>query len=168
MRIYYEDAQVCVSSAGLRTHGRRYRLGDVEHAWRAGRPEVGRRAAAAASMALGAVLAQLLFALVGRWVLTGGHVHLTMAVLIVCTAARVLAGATVLDAVEDVRRYGHRLELWARIAGMPVLLLSTDDAIRYGQICRALVRALDNRHHVRRTGPVRRRTLCPAGAALRR
>jgi hypothetical protein len=70
--------------------------------------------------------------------------------LLLRAVARMIAGATALNAVENIRRYRRHLELWAVISGAQTLLLDTDDAIMHGQVCRALGRALDDRDQRRR------------------
>ncbi|MEV4704358.1 DUF6232 family protein [Actinoplanes sp. NPDC049316] len=150
MRIYYHDPGVCVSSAAFSVPGFRYPLDDIERVWRVRRRALGRRSLAAAALLTGAGLAQVGICLAGRWILGGRGLALVVAALVVVRAmARLITGAVAVNAVEDLRRYGRRLELWAGIQGTPVLLVSTDDAIRHGRICRALARALGDRADMR-------------------
>jgi hypothetical protein len=53
----------------------------------------------------------------------------------------VLAIEAGLRAIEDIRGHSRHLELWASVRGRPILLLHTDDADRFGRVCRALTRA---------------------------
>jgi hypothetical protein len=88
------------------------------------------------------------------WVWAVRGLLLIAALLLVRVIAHLAAGSKGLQAVEDMRRYGRRLQLWIRVARVPILVLSTDDAIRYGQVCRALTRAL-NDHDAARPAPGR-------------
>jgi hypothetical protein len=145
MRIYYQDSEVSITPSGFRINGRAYPLRDIERAWRHSRRQLGGKVRRAVALLAVVVLIQVVLVLVGRWVLaltSGGMVLVAGLVLFVRWMIHLAAGAPALNAVEDLRRFGSRLELWAVVAGDEVLLLSTDDAIRYGQVCRALARAL--------------------------
>jgi hypothetical protein len=145
MRVYYQDAQICVASSGVWVGDQRYPLCDIESAWRAGRRRPGRRVVVAAALLVIIVAAELSVGVLGWWVIPGGGVLLLATILLVHVIARVAGAARALQAMEDIRQYGRHLELWATISRTPVLLVETDDAIRYGQICRALTRALNAR-----------------------
>jgi hypothetical protein len=145
MRVYYQDSEVCITPSGFQVSGRAYPLRDIERAWRLRRRALGSKVRSAGSVLAVVVLIQVVLVLVGRWVLaltSGGMVLVAGVVLFVRWMIHLAAGAPALNAVEDLRRFGSRLELWAVVAGDEVLLLSTDDAIRHGQVCRALARAL--------------------------
>jgi hypothetical protein len=156
MRLYYQDERVRITSTAVWVDGRRYRLRELERVWRQGLPVVGRR------MLFGVIL--LLFALLaktatgcGRWSEDGGDsgqswmgaaivgLLVLAAALLVVGVFGLLTSAVALRGIEDIRRYGRRLELWASVRGRPVLLVRTDDAIRYGRVRRALIRALNDR-----------------------
>ena len=146
MRTYYEDAQIRVSSSVCSVGARHYPIGDIEWAWRVGHRRVGRRAAFAIALLLlcsGVQLACVLAA--GRWPPADSLTLTMVAILVIRATVRLLTAPAAIHAVEDLRRYGRRWELWAIVAGCPVLLLHTDDAIRHGQVCRALARALTSR-----------------------
>jgi hypothetical protein len=149
MRVYYRDAQICVASSAVWVSGRRYPLCDIDHAWRSRRHHAGRRLVIAASLLPLIVVAELSVGVIGWWVIPTSGVLLIAAILLVHVVARLAGAATALHAVEDIRRYGRQLELWASIDDAPVLLFRTDDALRYGQVCRALTRALNARDRAR-------------------
>jgi hypothetical protein len=151
VRIYYRDSDVCITSSAFWVRGQGYRLRDIERAWRVRRRTVGRRAVAAALMLAIVVLSQIALLMIGGWVWAGSGIALgAVTVLLLRAVARMIAGATALNAVENIRRYRRRLELWAVVSGVRTLLLDTDDAIVHGQVCRALGRALDDRDQRRR------------------
>jgi uncharacterized protein DUF6232 len=155
MRVYYQDSEVCITPAVFRGGGRTYPLRDIERAWRVRRRALGGKVKSAGSVLLIVVLIQVVLVLVGRWVLaltSGGMVLVAGVVLFVRWMIHLAAGAPALNAVEDLRRYGSRLELWAVVGGADVLLLRTDDAIRHGQVCRALARALADERRRGRNG----------------
>ncbi|GAA4715679.1 DUF6232 family protein [Phytohabitans rumicis] len=129
MRIFYDDGDVRVTSAAIWVRGHRYRLVEMDRIWRQTSAAVGRRAARGLAVLATAMLAKLAVGAFG--VLAG-------------LALSSPVTAVALSGLEDVRRYGRRLELWASVGDLPVLLLATDDAIRYGQVCRSLVRAMDD------------------------
>jgi len=154
MITYYRDADVLVTSTGVRMGGRDYRLGEFAQVWhKRGRRSWGAvagRGALALAIgipvligALGVLLAVLIDArLSTALALAGGGVLIGM-------AAAPLADV-LLEAVDRSYDRGSRsLEIWGRVRGADVLLLRTDNAQRFGQIYRALQRALEG-------GPVRR------------
>jgi hypothetical protein len=150
MRVYYQDAEICVASTGVWVDGRHYPLFVIESAWRARHRHIGRRMLIAVALLPLVVLAELSVGLVGWWVIPTSGVVVLAAVLLVHVIARLAGAATALQAIENIRQYGRRLELWASVSDSPVLLLRTDDALRYGRVCRALTRALNARDHARR------------------
>ena len=149
MITYYRDRDVLVTSSGIRTGGRDYRLADLAELWH----RQGRRSwsAVAGRSALG--IAMIIPLVVGA---TGVLVALVIDASTATTVA--LAGGGVLVGLaaaplSDIllefvdRSYdkgSRRREIWARIRGADVLLLDTDNAQRFGQIYRALQRALDH------------------------
>ncbi|GIF02649.1 DUF6232 family protein [Actinoplanes siamensis] len=145
MRIYYQDADITVAASGVEVGGRRYPLAEIEGAWRQARRAVGRRVLTSLAVLLVVLAAEVLIVLLTRWVWAGRTLAVVAAALLVRVVAQLMAGTSALQAVEDIRRYGRSRELWVSVAHAPVLLICTDDAIRYGQVCRALTRALDDR-----------------------
>ncbi|WP_436534405.1 DUF6232 family protein [Actinoplanes sp. HUAS TT8] len=144
MRIYYQDADITVAASGVEVHGRAYPLGQIEEAWRGGRRTAGRKALLAWAILLVAIVVEGAVWWTTRWIWAGRGLLLVAAILLVRVIAHLAAGSSGLQAMEDIRRYGRRQELWISVARAPVRVLSTDDAIRYGQVCRALTRALDD------------------------
>jgi hypothetical protein len=61
-----------------------------------------------------------------------------------------LAAAPLMDLVleffdRSYARGAHRYQIWGSLRGAPVLLLETDDALRFGQTYRAIERAMERR-----------------------
>jgi hypothetical protein len=78
-------------------------------------------------------------------------ISLTNRFAIVLIAALLgLAAAPLMDLILEYfdRSYAkgaHRYEIWATWRGAPVLLLETDDALRFGQTYRAIERVIEQR-----------------------
>jgi hypothetical protein len=145
---YYRDPDVLVTSAGVRMSGRDYRLDDLAQIWH----ERGRRdwSAVAGRGALGAVMiTPILVGALG--VLLAVLIHASVSTTIALVGGGILIGLVaapladvLLEQVDrSYDRGSHRLEIWGRIRGTDVLLLRTADRRRFGQIYRALQRALD-------------------------
>jgi hypothetical protein len=145
---YYRDREVLVTSAGVRIGGRAYRLGDFGQVWH----QRGRRSwgAAAARGALGlAMLAPVVVGVLG--IAVALIVHASPATTIALIGGGILVGLAaapladvLLERVDRSYDRGNRcLEIWGRVGGRDVVLLRTDNAQRFGQIYRALQRALD-------------------------
>jgi hypothetical protein len=149
MITYYRDADVLVTSSGVRMGGRDYRLGEFARVWhRRGRRSwsavAGRGALGLAMIipvlvgALGILVALLIDAATATTIaLAGGG-------LLVGLAAAPLADVLLEFIDRSYDRGSRRLEIWAQVRGASVLLLTTDNAQRFGQIYRALQRALDH------------------------
>jgi Family of unknown function (DUF6232) len=145
---YYRDSDVLVSSGEIRMGGRRYRLGDLARIWhRRGTRSWG---AAAGRGVLG--LAMLIPIVVGALgVGIALVVHASPATTIALIGGGILVGLAtapladvLLERVDRSYDRGSRcLEIWGRVRGRDVLLLRTDNAQRFGQIYRALQRALE-------------------------
>jgi hypothetical protein len=154
MITYYRDRDVLITSTGVRISGHEWGLAELAQVWhrrsRRSWSRVAGRGAMAAAMtiplsigAIGVLLALLLHTSAGTTVaLVGGGVLIG---LIAVPLADLL-----LERVDRSYDRGSRdLEIWARVRGSDVLLLSTDNRQRFGQIYRALQRALEG-------GPVKR------------
>jgi hypothetical protein len=148
MITYYRDRDVRITSAGVRLAGHEWALDELTQVWhRRGRRRWGKvagRGALAVAMtiplgigAIGVLLALALRASPGTTVaLVGGGI---LVGLIAMPLADVL-----LERVDRSYDHGsHDLEIWARVRGADVLLLATDNRQRFGQIYRALQRALE-------------------------
>ena len=148
---YYRDSDVLVSSTGIRMGGRGYRLGDVARIWhRRGTRSWG---AAAGRGVLGlAMLVPIVVGALGVGVALA--VHASAATTIALIGGGILLGFAaapladvLLEWVDRSYDRGNRgLEIWGRTRRGDVLLLRTDNAQRFGQIYRALQRALDTDH----------------------
>jgi len=145
---YYRDPDVLVTSTGVRIGGRDYRLSDFRQVWHTR----GRRSwsAVAGRGALG--LAMIIPVLVGvLGVMVALVIDASTAMTIALAGGGVLIGLAaapladvLLEFVDrSYDRGSRRLEIWAKVRGSDVLLLATDNAQRFGQIYRALQRALD-------------------------
>jgi hypothetical protein len=155
MRTYYQDHQVHITSVAIWVDGRVYALAELGETWRRGGSVAGRRILVGVGVLLLAVVIRLatsyswwmggLRRQYQRW-LTAGMA--TSALVAFAALAVALVGAAAIEvglrAIEDIRGFGRHQELWARVHGYPVLLLRTNDAARFGQVRRALVRAMDD------------------------
>jgi hypothetical protein len=147
MTVYYRDPTVQVTSDAVRVAGRAYPLHELTRVWhrRGGRswPAVFGRGALGVAM-----LGPLVAAAIGIVVALRLDLSLGNTVAVVLAACLVgLAAAPVADFVlermdRSYARGTHRHEIWALWRGGPVLLLETGDALRFGQVYRALERAL--------------------------
>lgn len=148
MITYYRDAEVVVTSAGIRMNGRDYRLGELARVWH----QRGRRrwSGAAGRGALGlAMLAPIVLG--GLGIVIAFAVHASVSATIALIGGGLLLGLAgipladvLLDRVDRSYDRGSRLlEIWGRTRDGDVLLLRTDNAHRFGQIYRALTRALE-------------------------
>jgi hypothetical protein len=154
MITYYRDPDVLVTSTGIRMGGRNYRLDEFVQVWhkrgrRSWSAVAGRGALAVAILipilvgALGILVALLIDAeRSATLALAGGG-------LLVGLAAAPLADVLLEFVDRSYDRGSRSLEIWGRVRGSDVLLLRTANAQRFGQIYRALQRALEG-------GPVRR------------
>jgi hypothetical protein len=148
MTTYYRDQDVLVTSAGVRMGGRDYRLGEFDRVWHAaGRRRFG---GAAGRGALGLVmLSPLVLGGLAVAITVGAHASLTITLIgafagVALGLAAVPLADVLLDRVDRSYDKGsRRREIWGRVRGTDVLLLTTDDAQRFGRIYRALERALE-------------------------
>ncbi|MGC5317409.1 DUF6232 family protein [Micromonospora arida] len=159
MMTYYDDRSVQVTSTTVRVDGRSYKLADITMIWhrrgtRSWRVLVGRGAIGAALA--GPLVAAVLGIGVAVWL------HRSPTVTIAIVGASVLVGLAVGPVADflfehldrSYARGSRQLEMWARWRGQPVRLLRTGDALRFGQIYRAVQRAVE---HSQPAHPVTRR-----------
>lgn len=155
MITYYDDRGVRVTSASIEVAGRRYRLSELSGVWqrrggRSWRALAGRGALVAALCAPIAAAGLGIALAVRSDVSTRTAVTLVAVCLLVGFALGPLADL-LLDRMDRSYDRGTRdLQLWAEVQGRPVLLLHTRDALRFGQIRRAVQRALEARPPARR------------------
>ena len=148
MITYYRDRDVLVTSTGVRMAGREFRLGEFRQVWhKRGRRSwgtvAGRGALGAAMLipivvgALGILVALLIDASTSTTIaLLGGGILIGL-------AAAPLADVLLEHVDRSYDRGTRCLEIWGRVREGDVLLLRTDNAQRFGQIYRALQRALE-------------------------
>lgn len=148
MTEFYRDREVTVTTEAVRVDGRAYRIGELGRVWhRRGRRSWG--AVAGRGALGGAMLAPLVLAALGIAVGVSIDASVDTTVLLVGGAILVgLAAGPLADVLlehldRSYARGSRRLEIWADVRGTAVRLLSTDDALRFGQIYRALQRAVD-------------------------
>jgi hypothetical protein len=155
MITYYDDRAVRVTSDAIRVAGRSYPLRALTRVWH----ERGRRSwtAVAGRGALGiALLGPLVAAGIGIVVALSLHASATVTVAMVGGSILVgLAFGPLADYLlehldRSYARGSHPMEIWAVVGGRPTLLLQTSDALRFGQIYRALQRAVEGAPHAPR------------------
>lgn len=154
MVIYYDDRRVRVTSAELRVDGIAYRLDELTHVWhrrRAGTGTLSRQSARTVLMLVGGGLGLACFCVAStvlRARLWFRHDLMGLVLLVV----GFLVGAAVtwplwelmLSGMDRLHIHGvDTHELWVRRGDEDLLLLRTSDALRFGQIYRALGRALE-------------------------
>ena len=145
---YYRDSEVLVSSAGIRIGRRGYRLGEIARIWH----QRGRRrwgtAAGVGVLGLAMLTPIVVGALgIGVALVISASAATTIALIgggvLVGLAAAPLADVLLERVARTYDRGSRCLEIWGRIRGRDVLLMRTDNAQRFGQIYRAIQRALD-------------------------
>ncbi|MBB5869775.1 hypothetical protein F4553_003154 [Allocatelliglobosispora scoriae] len=156
MIVYYRDRHVEITSETLRLGDAAFRLPDLDYVWHAEgerdkaiRRRPLRRVAVAIALAMGGLLIAIgliyLLALVIGEGATVGRVLLPLAVVVVLIG---FAGPLVdkgMNVIDESHDRGSRVhEIWATIGGAEQLLLRVTDAQRFGQIYRALQRAIEN------------------------
>jgi type IV secretory pathway TrbD component len=154
MITFYDDRSVRVTSTAVQVDGRSYSLGEITVVWhrrgsRSWRVLVGRGAIGAALA--GPLVAAVLGIGVAVWL------HRSPTVTIAIVGASVLVGLAVGPVADflfehldrSYARGSRQLEIWARWRGQPVRLLRTGDALRFGQIYRAVQRAMEHTQPVR-------------------
>ncbi|MEV7328810.1 DUF6232 family protein [Micromonospora sp. NPDC093244] len=156
MITYYDDRSVQVTSTAVRVDGRSYPLAEITMVWhrrgtRSWRVLVGRGAIGAALA--GPLIAAVLGIAVAVWL------HRSPTVTIAIVGASVLVGLAVGPVADflfehldrSYARGSRQLEMWARWRGQPVRLLRTGDSLRFGQIYRAVQRAVEHTNPARPT-----------------
>ncbi|HEX5598439.1 MAG TPA: DUF6232 family protein [Micromonosporaceae bacterium] len=153
MTTFYDDRTVRITSEVIRVNGRAYPLPTLARIW----PEQGapRWGALAGRGVLGvALIAPLVAAAIGLGIAFQINAAAPIRIAIIGGCLLVgLATAPLADLLfeqldRSYARGTRELRLWAEFRGQPVLLLQTRDALRFGQIHRALRRALEQRQRV--------------------
>jgi Family of unknown function (DUF6232) len=150
---YYDDQAVRIDSSGIRVGDAWYPLWALTYVWhrRTGRMLHGAYMLGTRGGAV--VLALLLLIALGRAV---RHIHLdprqdTMLIaggiltVIVLGGLAAFAVEGLLHVVDRTHEHGRgRYQLWVRIDDTDQVIYSTTDATRFGQVYRALERAIEN------------------------
>ncbi|MEU4676095.1 DUF6232 family protein [Micromonospora sp. NPDC023737] len=148
MTTYYDDRSVQVTSTSIRVDDRIYPLAEISMVWhrrgsRSWRVLAGRGALGAAMA--GPLAAAVLGVGLALWL------DRSPTVTIAIVGASVLVGLAVGPVADflferldrSYARGSRQRELWVRWQGRPVLLLRTGDSLRFGQIYRAVQRAVE-------------------------
>lgn len=149
MVTYYSDKSVQITSDAIRVGGRAYPLRELARVWHR-RGERSWRAVAGRGALGAAMIGPLVAAAIGIVVALQLDVSTTVTIAIVGGSCLVgLAAGPAADFLlermdRSYARGAHSLEIWATWRGQPVLLLETGDALRFGQIYRALQRAVES------------------------
>lgn len=154
MTLYYQDDTVQVTSESIMVHGQTVRLPDVTYVWHA----KGRTTLALRGRKLGRGVLILLLSLPPLVALVcvlslawsaqdRGNWTLALIVLAACAVGALLLAPFLelpLNWLDRSYERGDRVhELWVQHRGQDVLLLTTPDALRFGQIYRAVQRAVE-------------------------
>ena len=150
---YYHDDAVHITSGGVQVGGARYPLSAITYVWhrRTGRLRHGVYMVASRTAALGVVVALLVGGgIAARNInLSGDQKTMLIAggilavVLIGGIAAFGVEG--MLELVDRTHEHGRGLhEIWVRCGDEETMIYSTTDSTRFGQIYRALQRAIEN------------------------
>lgn len=155
MTVYYRDDSVEVTSSRLQVDTAAYPISQLEYVWHTRSRFTSRGAARRLVRWLivtvltvpGVLLALFLIGL--PFIQVDGDLNLGVlalgvvacVVLAIALAPLLEVPLTVLDRIND--RGVEQHELWAQIVGEQVLLLQTHDATKFGQIYRAVQRAVE-------------------------
>ncbi len=148
MTTYYRDPEVLITSSGVRMSGRDFRLSDLLQVWYTRGARSWGVIAWRGALGLAILIPLLLGGLaVGLALLIDASAGDTVAMVIggiLLGLATVPVADLLLERVDRSYDRGSRnLEIWGRLPSGEVLLLRTGDAQRFGQIYRALQRALE-------------------------
>jgi len=148
MTIYYDDRAVRITSELIRVDGRAYPLAEVARVWHV-RSSRSWGTLAGRGALLAGLAGPLVAAAVGILIAVRLHTSATVTIAIVGASVLIgLAAAPLADYLlehvdRSYSRGAHQLEIWAQWRGRPVRLLTTGDALRFGQVYRALERAVE-------------------------
>nr|WP_246568992.1 DUF6232 family protein [Polymorphospora rubra] len=148
MITYYRDRGVQITSAAIRVGPRAYPLESLTRVWHERGPRNWRILAGRGAIAV-ALVCPLVAAALG--ILLAVSLNISVTATIAVVAGSVLVGLAVGPLADlllgrldrSYERGAYDLRIWADIGGVPVLLLHTADALRFGQVYRALQRALE-------------------------
>ncbi|WP_027644452.1 DUF6232 family protein [Salinispora oceanensis] len=148
MVTHYDDKSIRITSTTVQVMDRTFPLAEISAAWhhrgsRSWRVLAGRGAIGAAlAVPLVAAVAGIVLAL---WLSSSPTITIAIigASVLVGLAAGPVADFLFEHLDRSYARGSRRLEIWIRWQGRPMLLLATADALRFGQIYRALQRAIE-------------------------
>lgn len=151
---YYDDGSIRITSEALHVDGHAYPLRVLRRVWHQRGRRSWRRVAGRGALG-GALLVPVVAAVIGLVVAL--QIDASAAVMVALVGGSCLAGfaaAPLADVLlehmdRSYARGSRELQVWAEVQHHAVLLLQIDDAQRFGQIYRALQRAIE--------GPVARR-----------
>jgi hypothetical protein len=151
---YYDGSGVHIDSEGIRVGDDWYPLQALTYVWhrRTGRIRHGGYMLASRGGAVGLVVALIVMgALAARRVDLGSGSERTMLVAGGILAVIVLGGFAafaiewLLELVDRTHQFSHgRHEIWVRVDGADQMIYATSDLTRFGQVYRALQRAIEN------------------------
>jgi hypothetical protein len=149
MQVYYRDQTVEVTSTEIRVHDRMYRFDELTRIWhRRQAPSVravAGRGAWSMMLVLPVIAAVVSVVVAMRLdVTTSTRTTIVMVSILLGLGAALLLDPVLgkMDASFD--RGVHVHEIWAERDGVPIRMLQTRDALRFGRIYRALERALES------------------------
>jgi hypothetical protein len=148
MVTYYDDKSVQITSDAIRIGGRRYPLRELARVWHSKGARSWRAVAGRGAIGM-VLLGPLVAAAFGIVIALTLRTSLDVTIAIVGVSCLVGLGVGpladfMLERMDRSYARGSRsLEIWATWRGQQVLLLQTGDALRFGQIYRALQRALE-------------------------
>jgi Family of unknown function (DUF6232) len=149
MTTYYRDREVVITSTAARIGGREYRLDELARVWHRRGPRTWGAAAGRGALGL-AMLAPVVVGALGIAIALALHASTATTIALIGGGVLVgLAAAPLADVLLELvdRSYdrgSRNLEIWGRVDGRDALLLRTGNAQRFGQIYRALQRALES------------------------
>jgi hypothetical protein len=152
MVTYYRDKSVQITSETIRVSGRDYPLRELVRVWHTRGSRSWRAVAGRGALGV-AIIGPLVAAALGILVALQLRASVTVTIAIVGASCLVgLAVGPVADFVlehmdRSYARGSRQLAIWASWRGQSVMLLETSDALRFGQIYRALQRALESTPH---------------------
>ncbi|HZN73327.1 MAG TPA: DUF6232 family protein [Micromonosporaceae bacterium] len=157
MTTYYRDDRIQITSSALYIDGETYLLGDLMYVWHqrgaadlvATTRRISRWVLFLAAGLIGLACAAKTPALL-RLGIGGPDLLTRIAVVIAASFAALAIGwpvvELVLSGLDHVHLRGvHVQEIWADWRGHDILLLRSSDQLRFGQIYRALQRAMEHR-----------------------
>jgi hypothetical protein len=148
MTTYYRDPEVLITSSGVWMNGREFRLPELIQVWYTKGARSWGVIAWRGALGLTILLPLLVGALA---VLLAVLMDLSIGTTAAMVVGGILLGLAVvpvadlmLERVDRSYDRGTRtLEIWGRVRGGDVLLMRTNNAQRFGQVYRALQRALE-------------------------